>query len=115
MEHSLQYKYKENLPESIAERLHKAADAIVILDQEMSSIREDILDSQVSFNVKAEMVADILNNIQNLYKVANKKEVVQIQDEFFKIYSTDDLSALNRFNHELDTIAEGYRAQSLNK
>ncbi len=115
VEHSLQYKYKENLPESIADRLHKAADAIVTLDQEMSSIREDILDSQISFNVKAEMVADILNNIQNLYKVANKKEVVQIQDEFFKIYSTDDLSALNKFSHELDTIAEGYRAQSLNK
>ncbi len=114
VEHSLRYKYKEKLPETIATRLQNAAAAIVTLDTEMSSIREDILDSQVSFSVKAEIVADILNNIQNLYKVANKKEVIQIQEEFFKIYSTDDLTALSKFNHELDTIAEGYRAQSVN-
>lgn len=113
IEHSLQYKYKKNMPVHIRERLSTAADAIKTLDQEMSIIRGEIMDAQNSFKIKANVVADILNNIQNLYKVANKREVVNIQDEFFKIYQSGDLEQLERFNKELDIIAEGYRAQSL--
>ena len=113
IEHSLQYKYKKNMPENLRKRLHKAADAIIVLDEEMSSVREEIMDAQNSFNRKANLVADILNNIQNLYKVANKKEVIKIQDEFFRVYEQEDLAQLERFGRELDIISEGYRAQSL--
>ena len=113
IEHSLQYKYKKNMPTHIKERLSTAADAIKTLDQEMSIIRGEIVDAQNSFKIKANVVADILNNIQNLYKVANKREVVNIQGEFFKIYQSGDIEQLERFNKELDIIAEGYRAQSL--
>jgi putative GTP pyrophosphokinase len=113
VEHSLQYKYKQNMPEHIRTRLTKAADAIIVLDQEMSLVRGEIMDAQNSFKIKANMVADILNNIQNLYKVANKREVVKIQDEFFRIYESGDLDQLDHFNKELDIISEGYRAQSL--
>lgn len=113
VEHSLQYKYKKNMPENLRKRLHNAAEAIVVLDKEMSSVREEIMDSQNSFNRKANLVSDILTNIQNLYKLANKKEVVKIQDEFFRVYQNGDLSQLEHFSKELDIIAEGYRAQSL--
>lgn len=113
IEHSLQYKYKQNMPEHIQSRLTKAADAILCLDQEMSQVRDEIMDSQNSFKVKANIVADILTNIQNLYKVANKRDVVKIQDEFFQIYETGELEQLERFSKELDIISEGYRAQSL--
>lgn len=114
IEHSLQYKYKDNMPEHVRTRLLKSAQAIVVLDDEMSKVRGEIMDAQNSFKRKANVVADILTNIQNLYKVANKREVVKIQDEFFRIYQMDDLSQLERFNKELDMISEGYRAQSLN-
>lgn len=113
VEHSLQYKYKEHMPERLRERLHNSAEAIVVLDQEMSSVRDEIMDAQNSFQVKANIISDILNNIQNLYKVANKREVIKIQDEFFRIYNTEDLAQLEKFNQELDVIAEGYQAQSL--
>ena len=113
VEHSLQYKYKQNMPEKLRSRLHKAAEAIVVLDEEMSSVRGEIMDAQNSFNIKANIVSDILTNIQNLYKLANKREVVKIQDEFFRIYESEDLEQLERFNKELDIISEGYRAQSL--
>ena len=56
--------------------------------------------------------AHILNNIQNLFKVANKKEVVKIQDEFFEIYKRNNLNELRSFARQLDIMAEGYRAQS---
>lgn len=114
VEHSLQYKYKENMPKHLAQRLLSAAEAIRVLDGEMSSVRDEIMDVQNSFNTKAAMVADILNNIQNLYKIANKREIIKIQDEFFRIYANDDMAELERFHKELDIIAEGYRAQSIN-
>lgn len=113
IEHSLQYKYKENMPEHIRKRLSKAAEAIVVLDEEMSEVRSEIMDAQNSFRKKADIVSDILTNIQNLYHLANKREVVKIQDEFFRIYEQDDVEQLERFNKQLDIIAEGYRAQSL--
>lgn len=113
VEHSLQYKYKEHMPENLRERLHNSAQAIVVLDQEMASVRDEIMDAQNSFRIKANMISDILINIQNLYKVTNKREVIKIQDEFFRIYETGDLEQLEHFNRELDMIAEGYRAQSL--
>ncbi len=113
IEHSLQYKYKANMPEHIRKRLLKAADAVVVLDEEMASVRSEIMDAQNSFRRKAEIVGDILNNIQNLYKMANKREVVKIQDEFFKIYQSDNIDQLERFSKQLDIISEGYRAQSL--
>ncbi len=113
IEHSLQYKYKKNMPEHIRERLASAAEAILILDREMSAVRNEIMDAQNSFTVKANIVADILTNIQNLYKVANKQEVVKIQDEFFRIYQNGDQEELRKFSDELDMISARYRAQSL--
>ena len=113
IEHSLQYKYKQNMPEHIRERLSSAAEAILILDQEMSVVRDEIMDAQNSFTIKANIVADILTNIQNLYKIANKQEVVTIQDKFFRIYQNGDQEELAQFSKELDLISARYRAQSL--
>lgn len=114
VEHSLQYKYKGNMPEHVKNKLLSSAEAIVTLDTEMSQVRNEIMDAQNYYQMKASIVADILTNIQNLYKVANKREVIKIQDEFFIVYQTGDIEQLNHFNKELDVIAEGYRAQSLN-
>jgi putative GTP pyrophosphokinase len=113
IEHSLQYKYKQNIPEHIGDRLSSAAEAILILDREMSAVRDEIMDAQNTFTIKANIVADILNNIQNLYKVANKQEVIKIQDNFFRIYQEGNREQLEKFSHELDMISQRYQAQSL--
>ena len=113
IEHSLQYKYKGEMPLHVAERLSNAADAIIALDREMSSVRDEIMDAQNSHRKKETLVKDILNNIQNLYKVANQREVTKIQDEFYKVYVLDDMLQLKHFARQLDIISEGYRAQSL--
>ena len=101
------------MPEHIKEKLLKASDAIIALDEEMSSVRDEIMDAQNIFQIKATLVSDILINIQNLFKVANKREVIKIQDEFYKVYETSDLEQLERFSKQLDIISEGYKAQSL--
>lgn len=113
IEHSLQYKYRQNMPETVRERLRGASEAVINLDAEMSTIRNEIIDSQNYFQIKANVVAEILNTIQNLYKVANKREIVKIQDEFYQIYMSSDIEQLHRFSEELDIIAEGYRAQGI--
>ena len=113
IEHSLQYKYKLHMPEEIQERLMKASDATVLLDKEMSQVRLEIMDAQNAFQRQAKVVADILNTIQNMYRVAHAREMAKIQDEFYRIYSMNNLEQLERFYKQLDTIAEGYRAQNL--
>ena len=113
IEHSLQYKYKGNMPEHIKEKLLKASDAIITLDEEMSTVRDEIMDAQNIFQVKAMLVSDILINIQNLFKVASKREVLKIQDEFYRVYQSENLEQLERFSKQLDIISEGYKAQSL--
>jgi len=114
IEHSLQYKYKGNIPEHIKDKLLKASNAIITLDQEMSTVRDEIMDAQNIFQVKAMLVSDILINIQNLFKVASKREVIKIQDEFYRVYQSENLEQLERFSKQLDIISEGYKAQSLN-
>jgi len=113
IEHSLQYKYKRNMPERIQKQLMDAANSIELLDKQMSNVRDEIMEAQNSFQLKANIVAEILNNIQNLYKVANKREVIKIQDEFYKIYESGDMEQLKMFNKQLDIIAEGYHAQAI--
>lgn len=111
IEHSLQYKYHQNMPEHVRQRLNASSAAIITLDDEMSSIHDEIMDAQNFYIIKANVVSDILGNIQNLYKVANKREIIKIQDEFYKLYNESDVEQLERFNKQLDIIAEGYRAQ----
>ena len=113
IEHSLQYKYKGGMPPHVAERLTNAADAIILLDQEMSSVRDEIMDAQNSSQMQSNLVKDILNNIENLYRVSSEREITKIQTEFLRVFHTKDLKQLERFHRQLDIIAEGYRAQAV--
>ena len=113
IEHSLQYKYKGDMPPHVAERLTNAADAIILLDQEMSSVRDEIMDAQNSSQMQSNLVKDILNNIENLYRVSSEREITKIQTEFLRVFHTKDLKQLERFHRQLDIIAEGYRAPAV--
>ena len=113
IEHSLQYKYKGDMPPHVAERLSNAADAIISLDNEMSSVRSEIMDAQNSSQTQSNLVKDILNNIENLYRISNQREVLKIQTEFLRVFKSNDLRQLERFHRQLDIIAEGYRAQTV--
>ena len=50
IEHSLNYKYQGVFPEEMKERLQRAAEAAYLLDEEMSSIREEIQEAQHYFS-----------------------------------------------------------------
>ena len=110
-EHSLQYKYKKNIPIEIKERLRSAADNIIALDMGMSTIRNEIKTAQSSFETRATLVEEILGSIQNMFGVANDREIEKIQNEFYKIYQSNDLEGLKRFRREVDILAESYKVQ----
>ncbi|MFT8317870.1 MAG: GTP pyrophosphokinase family protein [Sporolactobacillus sp.] len=52
IEHSLNYKYKGNIPGDVKVRLLRAAEAAFRLDEEMSQIREEIWAAQERFSQK---------------------------------------------------------------
>lgn len=51
-EHSLNYKYKGQIPANIKERLKGAAEAAFKLDEEMSKIKDEVQEAQRVFNKK---------------------------------------------------------------
>ena len=101
------------MPPHVKERLINSAEAVQVMDQEMSAIRDNIMDAKNMLEIRESIVADILNNIQNLYKIANKREVEKIQDEFYRVYETGEMETLEKFHRELDLISESYLAQEL--
>lgn len=61
IEHSLNYKYSGEYPEKIYERLHRAAEAAYLLDEEMSEIKYEIREAQACF-LKKEFNQDEMEN-----------------------------------------------------
>ncbi|KMT23147.1 GTP pyrophosphokinase [Clostridium cylindrosporum] len=94
IEHSLNYKYKQSIPSHIKERLKKSAELAFLLDQEMSQIKEEIMDAQTMFEIKSNIISDVLDNITNLYSLGKISESTSIQDKFNKLIEYGDIFEL---------------------
>ncbi|UVI28047.1 GTP pyrophosphokinase [Paenibacillus spongiae] len=101
IEHSLNYKYKESLPEDVRLRLKKAAEAASQLDEEMSNIRHEILDAQVDFEKKSNIVSSVLSNIQELYFFRRVREAVQFQLRFNELWELEDTYGIRKLADDL--------------
>jgi putative GTP pyrophosphokinase len=102
IEHSLNYKYKETLPEEVRARLSKAAEAAYLLDQEMSSIRDEIMEAQMLFEDNSNLVSKVLNNIQELYFFHRVREAVQFQLRFNEIWEKEELWKLEELSLDIE-------------
>ncbi|MFC5451690.1 GTP pyrophosphokinase [Paenibacillus aestuarii] len=103
IEHSLNYKYKEKLPEDVRIRLSRAAEAAYILDQEMSNIRGEIVEAQKMFEDNSNLVNRVLNSIQGLYFYHRVREAAQFQLRFNEIWEAEDTWALTELLNEIET------------
>lgn len=101
IEHSLRYKYKQNMPKHIQERLNKAAEAAFILDKEMAEIREEVLKCQESFQEESNLIADIFSMIQSLGTKKNKKDMNEIYEIFWSLWEEGDMRKLKEFSESL--------------
>ncbi|MDF2922796.1 MAG: RelA/SpoT domain protein [Paenibacillaceae bacterium] len=107
IEHSLNYKYHGTIPEDISNRLSKAAEAAYRLDQEMSSIRDEIVESQKLFEDHASLVTKMLNQIQVLYFHRRVKEAGLFQSRFQEIWESNELSRLYELAEDVEAALAG--------
>lgn len=108
IEHSLKYKYEHYIPEDIAIRLRRAADAAFLLDQEMSEIREEIMKGQVMYQVKSVTVREVLNKIQDLYSVGETHKAILYQKRLDKIDSERDIIEILNLKKEIEKLLKTY-------
>lgn len=110
IEHSLRYKYRQNMPENIQNRLNKAAEAAYQLDKEMSEIRDEVLKAQKGFQEESNVIADIFGNIQVLAKRSESESMNDIYETFWTLWEESNVDKLQAFNKKLETaIRQSYQ------
>ncbi len=101
IEHSLRYKYKQNMPVQIQKRLTKAAEAAYQLDREMAEIREEVLKCQESFQLESNIIGDIFSNIQALKNKNNTQSMTEVYEMFWTLWEEGDMAKLKEFSESL--------------
>lgn len=110
IEHSLNYKYKENIPENIRERLKKSAEAAYLLDEEMCEIRDEVINAQKLFEVKSNTVSSIVNNIQLLKLIGRDQDAKKFQDSFDQLWSKGNIMELKELGETIKAVVHRYQA-----
>ncbi|WP_281886099.1 GTP pyrophosphokinase family protein [Paenibacillus sp. YYML68] len=102
IEHSLNYKYRQSLPEEVVNRLSKAAEAAYLLDQEMSSIRHEIMEAQELFEDMSNIVNKLMDGIQQLYFYHRVREAAHFQLRFNELWDSNDVWLLKELSNQVD-------------
>ena len=108
-EHYLRYKYNGNIPVELQKRLKTAAEAAFRLDQEMSLIREEILEVEKTQIKTENLVEEILTYIQNLFFTAGPEQANRMNQEFVALYQAGDPQKLSEFSRRLAVMTDLYR------
>ncbi|MDV4150035.1 GTP pyrophosphokinase family protein [Clostridium sp. AL.422] len=95
IEHSLNYKYKKQLPDMVREKLKKAADAAFALDELMLDIKDEIKDAQKLFEIKSDIISNIMNNIWNLKSLGKTQEAIRFESSLNKLIEDGEINELN--------------------
>ncbi|MBE6020294.1 MAG: GTP pyrophosphokinase family protein [Clostridiales bacterium] len=85
VEHSLRYKYKEELPAHVAEKLKSTAHEVYKLDKEMQEIRDEIISAQALFMHKSNTISQILSGIGDLERMERYEEAGSFRNVFEEI------------------------------
>jgi len=109
IEHSLNYKYKKNIPENIRARIRKAAEAAYLLDQEMCEIRNEVINAQKLFEEKSNNVSDIVDSIQTLKLIGYEEEAREFQDRFEKIWENGGVKELEKLASTIKYVINRYQ------
>lgn len=109
IEHSLNYKYKHNIPEEIKLKLKAAADSAYLLDEQMWEIKDEIKDAQRLFEVKSDLISDIMNSILTLSSMGKAAEATRFQIVLNKLIEEGDVTELNNLLNSIQKTVEKYR------
>lgn len=105
IEHSLNYKYKGNMPDEVRQRLVRAAEASFMLDNEMSVIRHEIKEAQIQFERKSNTVEEILTNIEKMIHHGQIEMAAEYHGRFQEAQSLD-IEMLIKLSEEIKQVVE---------
>lgn len=109
IEHSLNYKYKQDIPLAIKEKLKNGADAAFKLDQEMLEIKDEIKDAQRLFEVKSSLISDIMNLMVILSSMGRVQEAANYRGRLNKLIETGDELELSNLRDEIEKTVDNFR------
>ena len=95
IEHSLNYKYKKQLPDVVRDKLKRAADAAFELDELMLDIKDEIKDAQRLFEIKSDIITNIMNNILTLKSFGKTQEANRFESSLNKLVEDGEINELN--------------------
>ena len=109
IEHSLNYKYKQQIPKELKEKFKNGADAAFKLDEEMLEIKDEIKDAQKLFEVRSDIISTITNKILQLSSMGRKIEAARFEKELNKLMEVGEVSELNELLVSVNKSVEMYK------
>ena len=109
IEHSLNYKYKKQLPDHVQVKLKKAADAAFELDELMLGIKDEIKDAQKLFEIKSDIISSIMNNILILNNLGKISEANRYESSLNKLVEDGEVYELNKLLEAVKKDVNKYR------
>ncbi|WP_123054798.1 GTP pyrophosphokinase family protein [Clostridium sp. JN-1] len=109
IEHSLNYKYKHEIPQDIKLKLKTAADAAFQLDEQMLEIKDEIKDAQKLFEVKSSLVSNIMNNILTLSSMGKFTEATRYQTQINKLIEEGEVFELSSLLRDTEKTLQMYK------
>ena len=108
VEHSLNYKYKQKIPQEIKYKLKSAADAAFQLDREMLEIKDEIKDAQKLFEVKSDTISNIMNQIITLISIGKVAEASRYQLLLNKLLEDGEVWEFDNLLYSIQKDIEKY-------
>ena len=108
VEHSLNYKYKHDIPIDVKSKLKNAADAAFKLDEQMMDIKDEIKDAQKLFEVKSSLVTGIVENILTLSSLGKISEASRFSEQLNKLLEVGEAYELNSLLQETKKALDKY-------
>lgn len=109
VEHSLNYKYKQHIPNDIKVKLKKAADSAFDLDEQMLDIKDEIKDAQKLFEVKSDIISNIMSSILTLISLGKTAEASRYEKALKKLIEDGEVWELNNLLSSIKKDVNKYR------
>lgn len=106
IEHSLNYKYKSKMPDELKERLKRAAVSATNLDTEMMSIKNEIIDAQLLFEIKSNLISEITSCIDKLYELNYKEKAEYYEQKLDEYFNEGNICDINKILNEIKEILD---------
>ena len=102
IEHSLNYKYNDEMPEEIKVRLINAAESIGHIDTEMGNIKEEIKAAQKIYRKKTSVNNDIVDGLNALSRYGKKDRTKKYYKFYEQLVKDGDLLQLSLMQKEIE-------------